>query len=537
MSRAGLALCLAMLLARPAGAVGPPPREQWIVVVAPALRAAVTPLVEHRRAQGMRVKVIDIGDLLTAHEVRAGDGSKLRDRLHDLCRAHYGSSYILLVGAIGPPAFLVNATATVPALAGSIGRMKGEPTDAGYGCPDGKHSPTVAVGRLPARSEAEARAMVQKILALERDMKPGAWRRRLTILAGIPAYNPVVDRLVESIAMGRFARIHPSWTGRAVYTNPLSRFCLPDDQLRKQALEYLSEGQAVTLYLGHSSAEGLYGGPTAAFLDRLDWARLTGKGIFITFGCNGCQLKGRDGEGYGIAAIRNPRGPAAVLGSHGICFAAMVQLAGDGLFARAFQGPLPRRLGDCWLATLEGIATGKIDFLTYRMLDAVDGDSRIPQSTQREEHLQMFVLLGDPATRLPTMPADTRLLRSTSVPPVNQLALTPGDPLIVRGQLPQRLAGARVRITLERPANSVPEGLELLPKMPSPGRDRVMLANHRLANDFVLSRKEVTAKGLEFTATLEVPAKLPWRTLLLRVYAHSQEDEGMVAERVSVSKP
>jgi hypothetical protein len=532
MSRAGLALALAGLLAAFARAAGPPPQEQWIVVVAPAFRAAVAPLIKHRAAKGMRVKVIDTGGLLTAHEIRTGDVRKLRDRLHTLCREHHGTSYILLVGAIAQPESGANTAVTLPALTGTVARMKGEPTDVGYGCPDGRRLPTVAVGRLPARSEAEARAMVQKILALERDSRPGEWRRRLTILAGIPAYNPVVDRLVESVAMGRFARIHPSWSGRAVYTNPLSRFCVPDELLRKQSLDYLAEGQAFTLYLGHSSAEGLYGGPTARFLNRGDWGRLaipTGAGVFITFGCNGCQLSGRNGEGYGVAAIRNPRGPAVVLGSHGICFAAMVQLAGDGLFRRAFQGPLPRRLGTCWLALLDGIASGKIDFFTYRMLDAVDGDSRIPQATQRQEHLEMFVLLGDPALRLPEMADDIRLQPVCDV--------SAGKSLIVRGQLPKPLANAHVRVTLERSADSVPEGLEPLPKFPGPQRDRMMLANHRLANRFVVAKQEVSARGNEFTATLEVPAKLPWPKVLLRVYAHTEKEEGMVVESRRVLRP
>jgi hypothetical protein len=523
MSRAGLAFCLAGLLAYPAVAAGPPPREQWIAVVAPAFRDALAPLVKHRIAQGMCVKVLSASDLPTPREIRA--------RLHELCREHPGRSYILLVGAITSPAGLENA-ATVPPLTGTVGRMIGEPSDAGYGCPDGNHRPTVAVGRLPARTEAEARAMVQKILTLERDTRPGQWRRRLTILAGIPAYNPVVDRLIETIAMGRFARIHPAWTGSAVYTNPLSRFCLPDDQLRTQTLAYLAQGQAFTLYLGHSCAEGFYGGPTARFLDRNDWAHLaipTGAGVFITFGCHGCQLSGHNGEGYGIAAIRNPHGPAAVMGSHGVCFASMVQLAGDGLFERAFQGPLPRRLGDCWLGLLGGIATGKIDFLTYRMLDAVDGDSRIPQATQREEHLEMFVLLGDPAMRLPEMAGDIDL---EPMPP-----LAAGKALVIRGRLPERLSGARVRLTLERPTDSVPDGLEPLPKLPGAERDGIMLANHRRANRFVVVEKEVAAKGREFTATLDVPAKLPWQTLLLRVYAHTERDEGISAQRLSVGRP
>ena len=44
------------------------------------------------------------------------------------------------------------------------------------------------------------------------------------------------------------------------------------------------------------------------YLDRDDWGRLTirrGPGLFATFGCNGCQLGGPEGEGYGVASCRS----------------------------------------------------------------------------------------------------------------------------------------------------------------------------------------------------------------------------------------
>jgi hypothetical protein len=524
MPRAAVALCLLALTAAPVPASGPPPAEQWVVVCAPGCREAVGPLVEHRKAQGLRVAVVTTTDVLADRDLQARDASRLREHLHRLCRAHPGPSSILLVGAIdGPERFLV------PALRGDAGRMKGEPTDAGHGRPGGGPLPTVAVGRLPARSAEEARAMVAKTLALERDRAPGPWRRRLTVLAGIPAYNPVVDALVERAAFARFDRIDPAWAGRAVYTSAQSRFCVPDRMLRRQALEYVEEGQAVILYLGHSSAEGLYAGPTAAFLDRGDWGRLKireGGSVFVTFGCNGCQLRGPDGEGYGVHAVRNPAGPAAVLGSHGICFAAMVQLASEGLFRRAFQGRLPRRLGDCWLAALEGVAKGKIDFLTYRMLDAVDGDPRIPQSAQRLEHLEMFVLLGDPALRLPQVADDIALDVEQTV--------TPGRALRVAGRLPDRLWGAKVTLSLERSPGSVPAGLEPLPAA-GPARDRVMLANHRRANRFAVVEATVPARGGAFEARLEVPAKLPWPRLALRVYAASATGEALAVRPLRVA--
>lgn len=531
MPRFGWAVAALLFAAVTAGAA---PEAQWIVVTAPAFRKAVEPLCQQRKSQGLRVRVVQTTDILSREDIRAGRAQKLHEHVNQLCRDHKGRSYVLLVGAISvadhPAALAAGWDKVVPALAGTIGRMKGQPSDNGYGCLGDGRLPTAAVGRFPARSDEEARGMVAKTLEYERATPPsppkvggegGGWRRRLIILAGIPAYNPLVDRMVESLALARLARLSPMWTGRAIYSNPQSRFCLPDDCLHQRALQYVQDGEAFTLYLGHSWAEGLYGG-RARYLDRDDWSQLRiqqGKGVFVTFGCLGCQLKGEDGEGYGVAAMRNANGPAAVIGSHGICFAAMVQLAADGLFASTFAQTPPERLGDTWLAIENGVAHGKIDDLTFGLLNAVDGDKTIPQTTQREEHLEMFLMLGDPALRLPQMPADLEVSAEGSV--------TPGEKLTVSGNLPKRLHGARVRVTLERTVNSVPDGLEAMLKAPARERDRAMLANHERANCFALTDSECTEKDGRFQATLDVPAKLPWPRLILRVYAANEREEGM----------
>jgi len=100
------------------------------------------------------------------------------------------------VGAVAAGKLAEPEKKVLPALSGDAGRMKGQPSDIGYGCLDDGRLPSVAVGRFPARTEEEARGLVAKTLAYERATKPGQWRRRLTILAGIPAYNPLVDRMV-----------------------------------------------------------------------------------------------------------------------------------------------------------------------------------------------------------------------------------------------------------------------------------------------------------------------------------------------------
>jgi Peptidase family C25 len=522
---------LPFLLLASAAPAAETPAPQWVVVTAPQFRDAVKLLAEHRKGEGFRVVQVVTTDVLSGDDIRAGDAGKLRDRVNQLCREYDGPSYVLLVGAVEALRPEDAVRTVVPPLDGGVGRMKGQPSDNGYGCLDDSRLPTVPVGRFPARTEPETVRMVRKTLGYEADDRPGEWRHRLTVLAGIPAYNPLVDRLVEAMAFARFDKLDPYWTGRAIYSNPSSRFCMPDDMLRDQARKYVEDGQAWTLYLGHSNAEGLWGGG-APYLDRSDWATLKiarGPGVFATFGCNGCQLKGDHGEGYGIAAIRNPDGPVAVIGSHGICFAAMVQLATDGLFESTFAGKRRERLGEAWLAIKRGVAKGKIDDLTFTMLDAVDGDSSIPQATQRLEHLEMFTLLGDPALKLAATPAELTLK--------NEGQAAPGATLAIHGTAPARLNGATVHVVAERPVGSTPTDLEPLPKEPGPERDKAVMRNHERANRFAVAAAEATVKDGRFDARLELPAKLPWERLNVRAYAATETQEALGVLTLDVPEP
>lgn len=502
--------------------------SQWLVVTAPAFRSAVEPLLAHRKAEGMRVTVIQTTDTLSPKEILNSDSQKLAEHVRNLCREWKGTSYVLLVGAIEAGNLTEPEKKLLPALPGSVSRMRGQPSDNDFGCLNGDKLPTVAVGRLPARSEDEAKQMVAKILASERDTQPGQWRQQITVLAGVPAFNPLVDKLVEGLAMSRFAKLDPRWTGRAIYHNPASRFCVADEQLHERALEYVQAGQAITLYLGHSWAQGLYA-PKTRFLDRKDWAELKiarGPGIFATFGCNGCQLAGPEGEGYGVAALRNPAGPVAVMGSHGICFAAMCQLAADGVLESIGSKP-PQRLADVWLKLKEGLAKGKIDDLTFKLLDSVDGDAKIPQATQRQEHLEMFVLLGDPALKLPRIAATIKLQM--------QGKIEPGGKITVSGVTPETLKGGTVRLTLERPLTGEPQGMKPLP-VEAIERQKAMRENHDRANRFVLFEDKVPVKDGHFETRLQLPDKLPWPKLVLRAYAFTDQHEALAVLVIEVPK-
>src|SRR5919206_1864774 len=112
MSRSWLALLLLLAVVPGTGAA---PVQQWVVVTAPAFRTAIGPLCAQRRAQGLRVVVVQTTDVLTAREVRAGAADKLRAHVHQLCRAHRGPTSILLVGAVEPGSLEEAERKVVPA--------------------------------------------------------------------------------------------------------------------------------------------------------------------------------------------------------------------------------------------------------------------------------------------------------------------------------------------------------------------------------------------------------------------------------------
>ncbi len=491
------------------------PPDRWIVVTAPAFRQALEPLCKHRRAQGYQVTLLETTALLSPEAIQAGDGEKLRAEVARLCGEGEGKKYVLLVGAFAPDEVTIPRKQACPPLRGTAGRMKGQLTDHGYSAPDKDLVPSVAVGRFPARAEDEVAQMVHKTIAFENDTEPGVWRQRLLILAGVPAFNPFVDKLVENLALTRLDRLDPFWCGRAIYYNPGSSYYVRDQELHAVARRTVEaeEGQFLTLYLGHSDANAFYAG-RARFLDRRDWEtmRLSHRGVFATFGCLGCQLHGRDGEGYGVAAMRNPNGPIGVIGSHGICFAAMVQLGADGLLHSIASHP-PEHLGDIWLAVEKAVAKDKIDATTFALLDAVDGDRTIPQATQRREHLEMFLLLGDPATRLPSVPRDVRLSADETASP-NML-------LTVKGLLPEHLGHAQIQLTVERPVSSYCPDLEPLPTRHLREGDKtaIELRNWERANSFVLATRKIEAEKGRFEAGLRLPQALPYPRVIVRAYA------------------
>lgn len=489
--------------------------ERWIVVSATGLETAAQPLVEHRREEGFAVESLSLSAV-------PGDSpsdrcAALRQLLRERVDADSETAYVLLLGATAG----TERDFVIPAFAGTFGRMRGEPTDHPYASDSSTAPPRFALGRLPARSVNEAQAMIAKLLRFEEDSGP--WQDQLTLIVGNPGGRSALERqfaemFLQSVGTQRLQQLHPRWRIQALFHSQSSPFGVPDERLADRCREYLSDGQLWAMYLGHSGPQGLWS--DTVFLHRDDWSTLRiqqGAGVLFTCGCYGCQLdETPGGAGYGLAAIRNPQGPVAVIGAHGESYAAIGQLAFDGMSRLLARAEPPERLGDYWHAVQRSIATQTMNPLMFYLYDQADGSGgRTPLADQRREHLEMWMLLGDPALKLPLAPLTISLE-----------AQPEGDQVMVTGQVPARFAHTTVTLTLERPAGSEAARLESLGPQATE-RSEQLDRNHRRANQFVLATERANCNGPTFSSRLAVPANARWTELVVRARCASSDQTAL----------
>jgi hypothetical protein len=459
----------------------------WIVLVAPGLKDAIKPLAVRREAEGWDVTVIEAEENPTAAMRRiaemAGTG-------RPCC--------VLLAGDYWPAA----GSNRTPAGVGLWLRMKGRPTDLPWAA--GVKDPMIEVGRLPARNPAEAKIMVDKILAWPTEAAHLEAFPRAQLVAGHhgapQSMATLANRLTNSLTLRLVKKLPPGWRFSGVSANDGSPWKVTAGDLTSMAKRMMTTRSTVLAYMGHSGPDGAVSG-NSVFLTNDDWRALPPDGprpgLFLTCGCYSCELAPQV-EPYGFTAIRSPGGPPAVIGSHGETWASMGYLAAAGLIDRLTEEPAPVRVGSLWLGVQQGLSKGKISAATFAMLDMADGtQGKVPLAQQRQEHLESWMLLGDPAMPL--------------LPPVLPIRINPpdapvaGKPFRVSGSLPATLAGDSVRIHIE----THPAAVRKLPG--TAGKDGPKIQS------VVVASADAVSVGTEFSANVELPEALPAGPWIVRV--------------------
>jgi hypothetical protein len=463
---------------------------RWIVVVAPELSEAVEPLCQQRRAEGWDVTVFDA----------ALDRTELIDNIFRFTQSDEPCALVLVGDVAG-----TSTGANVASGKGTQSRMKGKFSDRWWATADGRLAKSIPTGRLPARSPEEASVIIRKILGWPeqaRTIGPFPCSRFIVGNHGVPQpFGAMADDLVNRLSLGMARQLPARWCFEAMMHINGSPWQISSADLIGASEAMMKSPATVLAYMGHAGRNGAESTKTQ-LLTIGEWRSLPaaapGIGLFFSCGCHTCDFDPKE-EAFGVAAMRAPGGPAAVIGSQGETFAAMGYLALSGMLARMNGDTSPGTLGDFWEGAQQGLREGPIDDADFKMLDMADGSGgKLTLEAQRAEHLESWMLLGDPAMPLLAKALSIQLHANLS---------TSGSEVEITGELPPSLSKARLRLTVERHPGNIRTDL---PEVPLRGDARLEATRKRraLSNDRALATTELAAEGAAFKALVPFPSSL-----------------------------
>lgn len=479
----------------PAGDLrNPAEGADYLLITHADFLTGVAPLVELRREQGLRVRVIDVQEIYDTFSDGLLDPWAIRDFI---AYAYFNwpgppPAYVLLVGD-GTYDFKnyegYGARTFIPPLLEYVDPSLGETAaDNRFVTVVGNDiMPDLHLGRLPVNNQAELAAMIDKIVSYERNPTPGEWRARAVFISD----NPDVAGPFHYFSDEAVAVLPPELGVTKVYLGTSEYPTNQAVRAQQATLEAFNQGALFFNYVGHSSVTG--------------WA------AELLFSVNSLPQV-NNGSRYPImlpmtcleGTYHNPR-------FNGLS-ESVVRLSGRGALAS-------------WAPTGLGVASGH-DYLHTAFYRAVFDrgvyalgpattagklnlylNSRSPGGVPRfHDLIDTYVLLGDPATRIGLPAADLSL----QVSGPGTALLGPGDPVVFVLRY-QNADGARVKqavISAELPEALI--GLAWEADNPGPR----LRSGSRLVWD--LAELPPAAQGV-ITITAQLPVALDPASLPLTV--------------------
>ncbi|MHC4937547.1 MAG: C25 family cysteine peptidase [Planctomycetota bacterium] len=283
---------------------------------------------------------------------------------------------------------------------------------------DGDHIPDLAIGRIPADTPEEAKLMLGKVIAYEKNTDFSNWRRRINVVAGVGGFGAQQDAAIEQASTNFLKNNVPAgYDLHVTYANLKSAFCPPPPQVMKITSERFNEGCLFFAYIGHGWRNGFdrcrfKGISYPIFTEDAAWELKSRHGMPIAF-LLCCSTGHFDGAPDCISEImiKRPKGPVAVISSSRVSMPYGNAPLAKELLQAFFQERKPT-IGEALLTakrrTMEydfkdpqRVEIEQLAFMFYER----DGKKR---ELERIEHLYLYNLFGDPAMRLPH-PAEAKV--------------------------------------------------------------------------------------------------------------------------------
>ena len=484
-----------------------------VILATPPLLEGARRLAAHRSAGGIASAVVPVTQVYDRFGHGHASGDAIRAFVQALRKREKAPlRYLVLAGDATYDRTDILDTPTIPARMAYTMYNGATPADALYAGPGGPE-----VGRLPFDQAGEMNAFVDRLVRYETKPPVDPTRRMLRFVTSPGRFGVLIDNIIES----RFKsvlrnQVPPAYDVSITYANPSSPYLWPPQEFSDHVIEQMNAGSLFFTYVGHGLEKafdmvhvGRARHPilNVGHVERID--AQTMPPIVFVLACTTAMFDGLQGPGIGEALMRRTHGPIAYVGATRVCHPGYNALFGESIAAHMAKGGRDPRLGPM-LAAARADATDPSNRKIVRM--AITQLGGAPSARIAREGTQMYVLLGDPATRLPI----------PTQPLAIQVAATGASAgnVTVTGPFP---AGARVVVTLD-------DARARKPVVPHPDArpdetDKIR-ANHAAANRWTVAQTETKAKAAgTATVTLDAGALTGGKGRIVKVWV---EHEGRV---------
>jgi hypothetical protein len=506
---------------------------EWVAITTASLAPEVERLAQYRAAHGLAARVVRLQDVFDAFSGGTFDPAAIRTFLETAAaRWEPRPRYVLLCGdASYDVDWYFPRGETMPAaLVDTFDNGASASDDWFVAFGADRALPAIAIGRFPARTREQCRAMVDRTIRYETAIPPGPWRRRLSFVAGEGRFGPTVDKAIEDLAVRIFNEYIPyTFDLDMTYASATSPYLYIPSRLTDKVIERLNEGCALLSYTGHGARDGFddmrYRGKRYELFRSDDVSKVKCGAhppiVFITACWTGC-FDYPEEQPVGELLFDSPDGPVAVVAasrvSHPFANAVFSKELVAGLFGPKTRG---KRLGDSLVETKRLLVEGNDQ---YRQM--INGYGALflqdPMLLQRllADNMHLYSLFGDPALA-PAFPRDDIEISCGKA--------VPGKKLEVKGEVGSVKEGKAI-VTFEVARAKILGKLEKV-DLAAKDAEKKIAKNYELANDKVIAKAEVAVKGGAFAATLPIPADLLPFKYYVKAFAWSKTaDAGGSAE-------
>ncbi len=281
-------------------------------------------------------------------------------------------------------------------------------SDAIMGDFDGDMVPDIPVGRLPVRTKEQLQLLITKIINFENRM-PTLDDLRLPIYTGSADFQPILDSMVTQFLLDTLNRNGAKWLRPWIIagnqTHVLSGW--PEDQAVTFSKE-LKKGGIMATFMGHGSIGSFFGMEFNG--KNFSYTANQATGIFaegqpsppaVIIACN-CGNFTSSQNCLAESLLFMPAGPVATIGATTVSHPMTNYFAGVCLLRKPGQSnPSNKRLGTLWLdVQKEAIKTRDIVMEALLLNIETSIEKRVDSQKVRRDHILLYALLGDPATKL-----------------------------------------------------------------------------------------------------------------------------------------